>query len=651
MAGIRIALFGGPIPGLDPESLPQEAAQDAENADVHNGSLGSFYSPKPVFTSLKAAPKSAFRMYNGDTDYWLTWDTDVDAAKGPLANDADFKVYYTGDGTPKKTNLSLATGAGNYPADYLDWGYPQPGTATVTSTGGTSTTTATGGYFFTYYSSQWKEEGPPSDPTLASYKIDGTNTVVTGTAVTGTSTKHQIDKKRIYRFVASDSGLVSARRVAEIGLGTATFVDNLTVNTDKAVAALPACPSIEFTPDGAEITGSRWEAPPSDAKGLTVGANGMATVFSGREICFLEPYNWHAAPVRYRFALPWEIVGTVADGNVWYIITKGRPVVMAGNHPSSMSQSILGDKEMPGLSKRSIVIGPSGAIFGSAHGLARVGLGSEPGYLTKAVMEEKEWAALIDSTTLIGAMYTGRYFGFFDRGGAKLGFYFDPSSPHGKFMPLNVAVDGVYTDSETAKLYLLRNGIIYEWEGDKQNLMLRMWRSRPFVMDKPINLGAYQVIADYKLLEGSFAEEQAKLAEEAIAYQELLTKVDQDWGEGTAGELKGEMGSHCFGGYYPDTDGPEGSNNRGIMLGGSLALGGTTVPVYVPRELRLDVEVWDYDDNAWRVIFSDQMTDGRAGKMYDADYRADKFSVVLYGNLPTTRVLLGETVEDLKRVP
>ena len=48
-----------------------------------------------------------YRMYSASTDYWLAWPDDVDVVKGPIAGDASFKLYYTGDSTGTGGQQSL----------------------------------------------------------------------------------------------------------------------------------------------------------------------------------------------------------------------------------------------------------------------------------------------------------------------------------------------------------------------------------------------------------------------------------------------------------------------------------------------------------------------------------------------------------------
>ena len=194
MTGFSVNNFGGVIPRLGPRLLPTNGAQTAQNVKLFSGELRSWQKTSFINTPSKGgALKSMYRMYSGSTDYWLAWTDDVDAVKGPIAGDTQFKLYYTGDSTgtggPKKTNLALTTASGtDYPHAYLEMGVPAPGTApAVIGTGGTSTTSVSRVYLYTYVTATatWAEEGPPSPLGTGTGKSDAT-WVISGLS-TGTS--------------------------------------------------------------------------------------------------------------------------------------------------------------------------------------------------------------------------------------------------------------------------------------------------------------------------------------------------------------------------------------------------------------------------------------------------------------------------------
>ncbi|MGH8908860.1 MAG: hypothetical protein ACRD0K_20795 [Egibacteraceae bacterium] len=102
--------------------------------------------------------------------------------RGPIAGDTSQRIYYTGDGEPRVTNLTLGTlgGADNYPAFFYVLGIPQPATEpTVTPDDSGVGATTSRVYAYTFLSrstlpngNSLDEEGAPGPVTLVSGKVD-----------------------------------------------------------------------------------------------------------------------------------------------------------------------------------------------------------------------------------------------------------------------------------------------------------------------------------------------------------------------------------------------------------------------------------------------------------------------------------------------
>jgi hypothetical protein len=120
---IRLDNFEGIVPRVRDRLLGDNQAVVAENVDLRNGSLRPIREPGSV-TSIPSGHISLY-LYNDD---FLSWETDVDVARGPIANDAFDRIYYTGDGAPKV----LGTDGGVQKV--FDLGIPKPDqTPTVTT--------------------------------------------------------------------------------------------------------------------------------------------------------------------------------------------------------------------------------------------------------------------------------------------------------------------------------------------------------------------------------------------------------------------------------------------------------------------------------------------------------------------------------------
>jgi hypothetical protein len=504
--------FGGVTPRLGPRLLPTNGAQTADNVQLFSGELRSWKKPALINTPTKGgALKSMYRMYATATtfttatgDFWLSWTDDVDVVKGPIAGDTHFKIYYTGDsagtgtfaGGPKKSDLNLATvGSTNYPHSYLEMGVPAPGSQpTVIGTGGTSTTSVTRIYTYTYVTStaSWAEEGPPSPLGTGTGKSDAT--WVIAALSTGTAGLYALGTgaaiKRIYRTLTDSAGNTNY----QLALDNVPMVTTSTNDTvaDGNLGAI--CPT--FIPG---VAGSEWIAPPSDMMGLIALPNGILAGFSGNRICFSEPFRPHAWPTRYQLVANFDIVSLGAYGQTMIVTTKGFPYAIVGARPDTMSMARI-EENHPCVSKRGTVSFPFGVAWPTSDGLALAGVGGVVNAI-EPFMKRDEWRAQCFPDTIIAHSYLDTYFGFFlndDEDGAN--FIFDKTNPQGPLTFGNYSVQGVWLDPETSKLYLLQNSVIYQWDSDTFNNSPFDWKSKIFVLPKPVNFGAIQVDADYSAL-------------------------------------------------------------------------------------------------------------------------------------------------------
>lgn len=503
MSGFKVEQFGGVIPRLGPRLLPHGGAQVAQNVKLFSGELRSWYNPTIITTSTKGATaKSMYRMYSTSADYWLTWVDDVDVVKGPISGDTQFKVYYTGDTTtatnaaagPRKTNLLLAnTGSTNYPHDWLEMGVPAPGAAPViTSTGGTSTNSVTRVYAYTYVTGTdlqggtWSEEGPPSPTGTGTGKSDAG--FVISALSTGTTGKYAFaaGTKRIYRTLTDNAGNTNYQLALDAVPIATTSTSDTVADADLGVV----CPT--FIPG---IVGSEWIAPPSDLTGLIDLPNGMMAGFSKNLICFCEPFFPHAWPTRYQLAANFSIVSMGRYGQTLIVTTKGFPYAVSGQRPDAMSMAMI-EETQPCVSKRGTVSFPFGVAWPTPDGLALAGVGGTVNAIEK-FMKRDEWRTQCYPETIFARQYLNVYFGFFVTATSSENFIFDKDNENGPLTFGDFAVNGAWTDPETMKLYLLQAGVIKSWDTSTSSKTSFDWKSKVFVLPRPVNFGALQVDADY----------------------------------------------------------------------------------------------------------------------------------------------------------
>jgi hypothetical protein len=131
MPTIRVEGFDGEIPRRASTMLEVNQATIARNVKLYSRELRNWRGPLLTIDPGRTGARSFYKLDNGTNEVWLTWEAyEVDVAPGPVADLAEARIYFTGDGNPKKTNYALASsGAGPYPTTAYDIGVPAPSTA------------------------------------------------------------------------------------------------------------------------------------------------------------------------------------------------------------------------------------------------------------------------------------------------------------------------------------------------------------------------------------------------------------------------------------------------------------------------------------------------------------------------------------------
>jgi len=136
---MRIAIdnFRGEIPRVTPRGLPDSAAQAAVNARLLSGDLTAWRQFGAEVGLANTGPvRSIYKL--ADT-VWLSWDSDVDVARGTTGGDIAYRTYITGPDAysePRVTTLALAGGgSAPYPSTTRPLGVPAPDSTPTTSIG------------------------------------------------------------------------------------------------------------------------------------------------------------------------------------------------------------------------------------------------------------------------------------------------------------------------------------------------------------------------------------------------------------------------------------------------------------------------------------------------------------------------------------
>lgn len=129
---MRLAIdnFRGELPRSTPRGLPDSAAQAAVNARLLSGDLTAWRQFATEAGLSNTGPVRTIYRLAGTA--WLSWDSDVDVARGTTGGDTTYRTYLTGPAEyaqPRMTTLALATsGAHPYPTQTRPLGVPPPDT-------------------------------------------------------------------------------------------------------------------------------------------------------------------------------------------------------------------------------------------------------------------------------------------------------------------------------------------------------------------------------------------------------------------------------------------------------------------------------------------------------------------------------------------
>lgn len=443
MAVLTFAGFAGENRALHPLLLPENTGTVSLNQKPGRGDLRPWNAPMPVAT-VPAGRKSIYRMGRdvaSDTNYWLSWPTEVHAVRGINASDTAERTYYTGDGSPKWTDTTRALASAPYPTAARELGVPAPTTpVTLAASGGTSTTVETRFYVYTYVTDIGGESAPSPVSLQLNCKTDDTVTI--GGFAAAPSGAYGITLIRVYRTQANSSGGADFFFLREIAAGA-------TSTTDDNRALGEAMPS------------TTWLTPPADLTWLTGMWNGMLAGISGRSVRFCEAYVPYAWPIAYDVLPPdYTPVALGVFGQTLVVLTNGMPTLVAGSSPDSLDQRPL-DFLQACVAPLSTVSMGHGVAWASPDGLAYVGSGGAR-MLTEGVMTREDWQAL-NPASVIGCMVERRYLGFYTVGGVQKGFIIDPANPSGMYF-LDFGADALYVDDLQDALYVLKGTSIQKWD-------------------------------------------------------------------------------------------------------------------------------------------------------------------------------------------
>lgn len=648
MSVIAFQIFGGIAPLLDADKLPENAAQVAENVDLRSGNLRFWRAPLKVYDYVKDGTiRSIYRMYNGATSYWCHWLDVVHAVKGPVNNLSDFKLYYTGDSTgqgwPKKTNLSLATGSANYPADYFEMGVPPPdGSMTITPAAG-----STARFYVTTFVNTWGVEGPPSAPASTSGGPGTWNLANIATAPASgytASSKWGIAKRRIYRLYTDTTGVSTYYFVGELADNTTTtFADNI---TDAALTSRAKLTTIEYG-----SVNSEWLPPPTAMKGLVLGHNGIMAGFYDNVVCFSEPYEPEAWPVRYQYKTAHKIVAVIPFGSSFIVATEGTPEIFTGQHPRSMARPKIDRPDMSCTATQSALTTPYGAMIATQNGYAVIGNGA-PEHLTDGLIGSRKWGALYNPSSIIGAYWKDRLMMFYQGETSVKGLVLDRQTKQLTSIG-GVEVKCLFADPVDNRLYIGLADGVYEWDADTANMMQGDYLTRVITLPKPKNFAAFRVDADYEVLQGDFANEQAQVVLDNATNVATLAALPAR-SHPKPDRIYMATGAPMPTGFYKARSGGDdsawapGPNGNVMPTGGSLMIGGMFT-TYANRGLVFQWLAFNARNGDMQLRKGKTLKD-RKMKRLPSGYLSDRVAARFTGNVPVHSCKVATSGKELEGV-
>lgn len=168
--------FRGEAPRVTPRALPDSASQAAVNARLLTGDLTAF---KQFATTHGLHNPGTVRSLSRIDGNWMSWEADVDVARGTTPGDTTFRTYLTGPDVytePRFTTLALATtGAEPYPVATRPLGVPAPETPPTTTVGVDPTATT--------FSISVTDDGTSLTNWVTSTEIPGASVVAVDAAV------------------------------------------------------------------------------------------------------------------------------------------------------------------------------------------------------------------------------------------------------------------------------------------------------------------------------------------------------------------------------------------------------------------------------------------------------------------------------------
>lgn len=483
---IRLEGFSGVAPKLDDRILAGNIAQAALDCRLDRDRLESLRGFEATAAGFTVAGTEK-TLYHYDDTTWLAFAEVREIVPSPVEMDANGRIYMTVEGSYPRVRDSLG---GEY---RLGLPRPNPPVATaatpVDNQDPDSVLVAEAVYYRTAFVDDYGAEGPASLPSLrVDREIDTQVTVTMPAQPAGNYNFGANSKVRLYR---SNQGTTDAafQFVADIPLGSVTYTD--TIPNAELQEVLPSAEWIGPPDDNTSLY------PDGPLECLTDMGNGILAGFSGRTICFSEPYLPHAWPIRYRRTVADNPVALVKIQQGLLVLTDGKPVLMIGTTPDAILEQEI-DAAYPCVSKGSVADMGSYAIYATDEGLA-IAQGNTVELATRELLDIEHWNTS-GAADWRAINWEGKYLLFTMPGG----WVFDPRGGARALVPITGAYDSValYRNGEDGVVTALIDptvgsgaNTLWVWDSLSAGPRSYTWESREYSLARPERFTAWYLDA------------------------------------------------------------------------------------------------------------------------------------------------------------
>lgn len=219
--------------------------------------------------------------------------------------------------------------------------------------------------------------------------------------------------------------------------------------------------------------------PPTDLfslhkiNGSLVAAQKASSTVSGKNVYFSEPYMPYDWDIEYNYTVEHPIVGLEVSGSSVFVLTTGSTVILRGQHPGNMSQTIASD-DLPCESTTSITSADGLVYYASTDGLVCVDERGSTVIITKDLIAKEQWQYLNPATMICAVQ------------GKKIAIKCEAQD--------DIAATGT---TQITLIYDISNKTLttqdYSEPEPAEPLKLK-WRSKVFAADIPFAMAAARVI-------------------------------------------------------------------------------------------------------------------------------------------------------------